>query len=384
MGIGIGMVGMGAFGREFVRLFRDHPLVDRLALCDLDSDRLCKASRDFQVAETYDSLDAICASDLDALVIITQHWMHAPQAIQALQAGKHVYSAVPIISLSDGDQMLDWCDKLIDTCRKTGLYYMMGETSHYRPQAMYCRRRAAEGAFGEFALAEGAYFHDLDLPNSSLREVAKRRWGKDWNISRSGGAPMHYPTHSLGGFLSVMDARVTEVSAMGYRFPNDDWWRKDTTSGDLFSNETALLRLSNGAVARICEYRRIGHIGYEGFSLYGTEGSFREGIDGNHWVTRTDTTPVTVETMRDPLPPPVEQAWRKTASGKGDKDVYGGHGGSHAYLVHEFVSAVSEGRQPAVNAWQAVRYFAPGVVAHRSAMKDGEVLKVPDWGEPPR
>jgi hypothetical protein len=61
----------------------------------------------------------------------------------------------------------------------------------------------------------------------------------------------------------------------------------------------------------------------------------------------------------------------------------GGHGGSHAYLVHEFVSACSEGRAPAINAWEAVRYMAAGVTAHKSALRGGELLKVPDWGDAP-
>jgi len=81
-----------------------------------------------------------------------------------MQAGKHVYSAVPIITLDNGQAMLDWCDKIIDTCKRTGMHYMMGETSHYRPQAMYCRRQAAARAFGEFVYAEGAYLHDIDCP----------------------------------------------------------------------------------------------------------------------------------------------------------------------------------------------------------------------------
>jgi predicted dehydrogenase len=383
MGISVGMVGLGWFGTGFVRLFRDHPLVDRIALCDLDKDRLAQTSRQFGIAETYGSLDEVCRTDLDALVIITQHWMHAPQAIQAMNAGKHVYSAVPIITLDDGREMLDWCDKIINTCKRTGLHYMMGETSHYRPQAMYCRRRAVQGAFGQFVYAEGAYLHDIDLPASNLREVAMHRWGKQWDPSKSGGVPMYYPTHSIGGFLSVMRAHVTEVAAMGYVFPNDDWHHKDTTSGNVFGNETALMRLSNGAVARICEYRKIGHVGYEGFSLFGSEGSFVEGPGGCHWVTRTDKTPLTVEQMRDRLPAEVEAAYRKSAGSGQDKDVYGGHGGSHAYLVHEFVDAIAHGRSPAVNAWQAVRYFAPGIIAHESAKKGGELMKVPDWGDGP-
>ncbi len=67
----------------------------------------------------------------------------------------------------------------------------------------------------------------------------------------------------------------------------------------------------------------------------------------------------------------------------GESTVYGGHGGSHAYLVNEFVDAVAHDRLPAINAWEAVRYTAAGVMADKSAMRDGEVLAVPDWGDAP-
>ena len=407
MGISLGLVGVGAFGSGFVRLFRDHPLVDRFALCDLDPDRLAAVAQRFQVAETYSSLDAICRSDLQALAIITQHWLHAPQAIQAMEAGKHVYSAVPIITLSSGDEMLDWCGRLIATVRRTGMLYMLGETSYYHPEAMYCRRRAAEGSFGRFVYAEGEYLHDVDSPGCNLRDVARNRWGKSWDLSKSGGVPMHYPSHSIGGPLSVMKTRMTKVSAFGYVHPDDDWFRPDTESGNVLSNETALFQCANGAAVRICEHRRIGHRGREGFQIFGTEGCFVEGhCGGGHWMTRAAAVPLTVAEMREPLPPEVWEAWRRNVSSPGEQEsiartrtrdeddprmrardedgVYGGHRGSHAYLVHEFVSAVAAGRLPAVNAWEAVRYFAPGIVAHKSALRGGELLDIPDWGDPPR
>jgi len=68
---------------------------------------------------------------------------------------------------------------------------------------------------------------------------------------------------------------------------------------------------------------------------------------------------------------------------KGESVAYGGHGGSHAYLVHEFVDAVASGRRPAINAWEAVRYMAMGIAAHQSALRDGETVNVPDWGDAP-
>ena len=85
MGISIGIVGVGAFGREFIALFQKHPAVDRLALCDVQRDRLDQCARKYDIGETYASLDAICHSDIQALALITQPWLHAPQAIQAMK-----------------------------------------------------------------------------------------------------------------------------------------------------------------------------------------------------------------------------------------------------------------------------------------------------------
>ena len=386
MGIRVGIVGIGSFGSGFVRLFRDHPRVDRVALCDIDKDRLSGAAKKFEIAETYDSLDEICGSDLDALAFFTQPWLHAPQVIQAMNAGKHAYSAVPIITSTDGDQMLEWYDKLIEACRRTGQHYMLGETSYYRRDAIYCRRRAAEkrddelngGGFGQFVYAQGQYWHDIDGA-CNLRDVAKHRWGKDWDMSKSGGVPMHYPTHSIGGLLSVLKTRMTEVSCIGQVYPNDDWFREDTVSGNVFANETGLFRCANGAAVRICEYRRISDA-EESFELFGTHGTFRHGPGGEFWVTKEKGwEKLDPGQMREPLPAEVVESYERGVEG----DVYGGHGGSHAYLIHEFVDAVANDRLPAINAWEAVRYCAPGVMAHKSAVKDGELLKIPDWGDPP-
>ena len=112
MSISVGMVGLGMFGPSFIQSYKAHPDVHRLALCDLHTDRLSKYAKQFEISETYASLDDICKSDLDALVIITQHWMHAPQAIQAMEAGKHVYTAVPAAV------SLDECEALVRTVER--------------------------------------------------------------------------------------------------------------------------------------------------------------------------------------------------------------------------------------------------------------------------
>ena len=387
MGISIGLVGLGSFGSTFADLFKQHPLVERIALCDFEPERVKRfAEREdwrdkFRPADAYASLEDICRADLDALVIITQPWLHAPQCIQALESGKHVYSAVPVISLPDGDEILDWCDRLVRTVERTGMHYMLGETTRFRPETMYCRRRAAEGAFGRFVHADAHYLHDVDNPFSNLRDVQRHRTtgriGSQWHQTARRYAdrgvldgPMHYPTHSMSGPVSVMGAHMTKVVAWGQRDETGDEYFRDS-----LTNEVAFFHMSNGATASIAECRRIGHAGEETFRIFGTQASFREG----HWVTAEKWTKLTAEEMRDPLPQEVARAFE----GQGGQVAYGGHGGSHAHLVHEFTDAVANDRPPAVHVWEAVRYMAPGVMAHKSALRGGELLDVPDWGDRP-
>jgi predicted dehydrogenase len=362
MSISVGIVGVGMFGRAFIDLFRDHPDVHRLALCDLKADRLAEQAKKYEITETYSSLEEICNTDMDALAIITQPWLHARQAVQAMEAGKHVYSAVPAA------QSLDECDMLIETVKKTGMIYMNGETSYFRPDNVFCRKKAAEGAFGEFVYCEAQYLHDL---SHGLYNVAKNRWGDQWDMSKSGGIPMHYPTHSTCFPVSVMGAHMTEVSAQGYAYPNDDWFREDTIWKNVFSNEVALFRMSNGATARIAEFRRVGYPGCERMNaIYGTEGSFEHNLVSAIWTTKGEIQNAEMDKHHESLPEPLASN-------------LGGHGGSHAYLVHEFVDSVNRERLPRINVWEAVRYCAPGFVAHQSALKGGELLKIPDWGDPP-
>ena len=70
---------------------------------------------------------------------------------------------------------------------------------------------------------------------------------------------------------------------------------------------------------------------------------------------------------RPPLPPTVDP---------------GGHGGSHGYLTNEFVSAILEDRKPLVDIAMALNLTAAGIVAHQSALKDGELMKIPQYRFP--
>lgn len=371
MGLSVGLVGLGQFGREFVSLYQRHPLVSRLALCDIDPERLAEVARARGITECYGSLDEICRSDLQALVIITQPWLHWQQAIQALESGKHVYSAVPAVHGADGRQMLEQCDRLVEAVRRTGKVYMLGETTVYRRETMYCLERAARAEFGAITYGECEYWHDMNSPVANLYQVYRNRWGNLWAPDKQGCIPMHYPTHATSSMVEIMGAHMVSVSALGYERPEEDWFTRGTYWNNVYGNEVALYQMSSGAMVRHAEFRRVGHPERESFRLFGTEGSFVSDVSGTRWTDRNGWSELDLSSVRGPLPPELA----------GD---LGGHGGSHAYLVHEYVSACLEQRLPLTNVWQAVRYLAPGIVAHQSALRDGERLAIPDWGDAPR
>ena len=56
------------------------------------------------------------------------------------------------------------------------------------------------------------------------------------------------------------------------------------------------------------------------------------------------------------------------------------HGGSHPFLVDEFVPSIVEGRTPLIDAARSAAWTAPGICAHQSALAGGVEVEVPDFG----
>ncbi len=383
MGIRIAVVGLGAFAQGFIPLFKAHPLIDEVALCDLDPSKQERAARDYELSQTYPSLDAVCESDVDAVALFTQNWLHGPQAVQALRAGKHVYSAVPpAISLEE-------MATLVHTVEETGPTYMLGETSYYRAEAIYCRQRYAAGDFGAIVYAEAEYYEDFSL---RLYDVFRRRGGEGWR-EFAGSPPTHYATHSTSKVVSCTGAYMTQVSCQGFVDRADDGiFRADVNQwANTFSNESALFRMSDGSVCRINEFRRVGHPIVERLAvLMGTEATFQNNQAGAVWLTREGG-------RREQLDDLLRLRTVETELGaiSGVSRIHEvkrlpkellllptGSGGSHHFLVDDFVQACVSHTIPPNNVWVAARYAVPGIVAHDSAVRGGALLQVPDLGDP--
>ena len=407
MGIKIGVVGAGLFSGDFIRLFKLHPDVEEVVIADVVPERVKDAMARHGLKRGYLGLDEMLAEapDIDSVAIFTQRHLHGPMVIKALEAGKNVYSAVPIAC------EIDEIGEIIETVKKTGKVYMMGETCYYYPCAIYCRQKYKEGGFGKFVYGESQYYHDISEMYADFKHSA----GDDWR-KPAGIPPMFYPTHSISMILSALPGEhIKKVSCFGYEDHNaDDIYGNGKNYWDNpFSNETALFSLSGGGVMRVNEFRRVGINKPSSYitAFYGDEGSYECSVT-QHTFQRGHSAPDgprieyldelintcryvedkhagTMDMTKDPCSvryiegfSPIQDLSRLPEPFR--EKIIGSHYNSHPFLVDDFVRAVKADKLPPNNAWDAARYMVPGLVAHESALKGGITMDVPDFGDAPK
>ena len=397
--IRIGFVGCGQFCRHFVPLFQAHPAVEFVAVTDKFPERCKEYDELFHVDKIFDSFQQMIESDeINAVAIFSQRNQHGQMAIEALKAGKHVYSAVPMAT------SIEEIRQIVELVKKTGLTYSMGETGHYRPATIFCRNKFKSGEMGDFVYGEAQYNHDM----KHLYDTFKYTEGDAWK-KMAGLPPMYYPTHSTSMILSSANTHAVKVAAFGYRDKEDtDIFGKGMNYWDNpFSNTSMLLQLANGGIARISENRRIAWMAPPTYisCFCGTKASYESSLAQHAYVRMPEETPI-FEDVSALLNPPemtanrndpeffqklVNYGWARGSSPiqsygripESLRAIPGDHAGTHVYMVDDFCRAFVTGKLSPTNAWQAARYNLPGLTAHESAMQGGVTLDIPDLGDPP-
>jgi len=336
----VGIVGYGVcqFGAAFG--FQDHPNVEVVAVSDLIPERCAGLAKACRCAKTYASLEELVKDDrIEAVFVATDAPSHARHVLEVLKHGKHVACAVPAVFGS-----LEQADRLFAAVQQSGLKYMMFETSCFHEDLHAMRQIYRAGGFGKLVYAEGEYYHYMAEPIASYQ---------DWRV---GLPPQWYPTHSNAYYPGVTGGSFTEVSCLGMPSLISHLLPQNNRYKNPFGTEIALFRTSEGGTARMAvSWDTPGDSGERG-RIRGQRGSFYgryEGLDK-----------LLPDTKRPPLPPKVEA---------------GGHGGSHGYLTNEFVTAILQNRQPLVDVAMALNLTVAGIVAHQSALKDGELKKIPQY-----
>ena len=344
--IKMGLVGFGVcqFGTAFE--LQNHPNVEVVAVSDLIPDRCAAMAQAARCNKTYPSLEEMVKDDtIEAIFVATDAPSHGRHCLEVMKHGKHVATAVPAVWGT-----LEEADMLYEMVKKTGLTYMMFETSAYHDNLYAMRQIYRAGGFGKLIYTEGEYYHYFPTALASY---------KGWRV---GLPPQYYPTHSNAYYVAVTGCSFTEVSCMGNRSIIPHLMPENNPYKNPFGSEIALFRTSEGGMARMIVAWDIPGVGGETGRVNGQKGAY--------WTTHFDGLAESKELVKTlnlkkpPLPPTVNA---------------GGHGGSHGYLGNEFVMAILENRKPLINIAYALNMTVSGIVAHQSALKDGELLKIPQY-----
>jgi predicted dehydrogenase len=367
MTINVAIVGLG-FGAEFIPIYQRHPGANMYAICQRTQSKLDAIGDAFGVETRYsDFKDLLKDSKVDVVHINSPIPDHAWQSIAALKAGKHVACTVPMAT------SIEDCKKIVDLVKQTGRKYMMMETVVYAREFLYIKELYEQGELGKIQFLQASHQQDMD------------GWPNYW----PGLPPMWYATHCVGPMLGLMRATAEYVSCFGSGTIRKDLVKKYNSP---FAVETAHIKFKDSDLsARI--YR----------SLFDTARQYRESIDvygskkSFEW-TLVEHEPHILHTAKLPeakipmkvkvpdyaklLPGPIRRFTTKGVYDLAKKTHLSftqgaGHGGSHPHLVHEFLTAVAEDRQPFPNAKQSANWTCVGLCAHESALKGGAIVKLP-------
>jgi predicted dehydrogenase len=365
--VNVAVVGLG-FGKEFISIYQKHPRVGKVAICVRNNGVLEEAANKFGIPADcrFSDFDSILRrDDIDAVHIVTPILDHARQSLASLQAGKHTACTVPMATT------VDELAALVVAKKKSGKVYMMMETAVYTREFLYAKNLATSGKLGRIQFVRGSHMQNMGLEG----------WPEYW----LGFPPMHYGTHAISPLLAIVGALPESVVCHGSGSIDAVLAKR---YGSPFAVETATFKLKGSDVVAeatrslyetVRQYR-------ESFDVYGDKMALEwEQLEGEGMVLFEGG-----ETARRLSAPDALELLPKEIAGFTKKSriddpkhvsfIQGaGHGGSHPHLVHEFVSAISEGRDSAIDAITSAYYTGAGVCAHRSALENGARIVIPEF-----
>lgn len=359
--LNIGIAGLRR-GRGFVSLFAAHPQLNVTALCDLSTDTLSDLGKAFSLPDSalYTDYEQFLAAPMDIVMIATPIRFHAEQTIKALQSGKHVMCE------QTAAYTVEDCEAIVQAVKQTGRSYMMAENYSYFHYVRQWQKIVDQGKLGPIYYAEAEYIHEIEnlLVDAKTGEYF-------WRHERP---PIWYCAHCLGPLLTLMDDRIVAASGSQAGFH-----KRPEQSDHLgfLDMEVGLFRTQKGALLKIARSQvapRYPHTVY--YSLYGAKGYVENGRSGSNtegylWIE--GETPddekgqrraevITCEIVDPDAPEEAKQ---------------GGHGTSEYYMIRDFLEAIEKGVHPPIDVMRSMDFTVPGIIAHESAMTDGNWRDVP-------
>jgi predicted dehydrogenase len=261
--IRVGVIGVGR-GQTFMHqaAFAGMELV---AICDTWKERLDEVGKQYGIT-TYTEYARFLEHDMDAVVLANYFHEHAPFAIQALQAGKHVMSECAACStLAEG----------VALCRaveQSGRIYMLAENYPFTAFSLEMARLYKAGEIGRVLYAEGEYNHPMEYGTHQSISPGLRHW-------RNNLPTTYYCTHAMAPLMAITDTLPVRVNGFAPPLPEDSplkrLWKQMDVGGIIMA------QMDNGALFKLLQGGLPGHSIF--YRLHGEGGLMETGRGPGYW-----------------------------------------------------------------------------------------------------
>ncbi|MCK5850287.1 MAG: Gfo/Idh/MocA family oxidoreductase [Kiritimatiellae bacterium] len=353
--IRVGVIGVGR-GMTFARAAKRVGL-DLVAICDTWEDKLQKVGSQMNVT-TYTDYDKFLEHDMDAVVLANYFHQHAPFAIKALKAGKHVLSECAAChTMSEGVA-------LARAVEKSNKIYMLAENYPYMVFNQEMRRLYRKGTIGEFKYGEGEYVHPFSAEQALGLSPGFDHW-RNWIPST------YYCTHSIAPVMYITDTRPVKVNAFVVPYDYND---SNMIRSASLSDVTAMiaLRMDNDAVVKSLHGQLHGHGNF--VRIHGSKGLMENCRHGDKLRLR-----IYRERFEKKKNEPEEIVYKPDFPSHHKDATKAGHSGGDFWTNFHFSQAIKTGKQPYLDVYKAIDMSIVGIQAYRSALADGVPMDLPDF-----
>lgn len=238
-----GVIGAGQISHASCDEINAHADAAVVAATDPNAERLKALTDKFRIAKSHSSNEALIDDpELDAIYIAVPNRFHAPLAIRALEAGKHVLLDKPFAMNSEEARAV------AAAAAKSGKVFTLGMNQRFRSDSQKLRSLVENGALGDVYYAKAYWFRRSGIPKLGTWFGNKALAG--------GGALLDIGVHLLDLALYLLDDfRPVAVSGQtygkfGHRGLGEGGWgfsERNTGVFDVDDAAVALIKLASGA-----------------------------------------------------------------------------------------------------------------------------------------
>jgi predicted dehydrogenase len=294
-----------------------------VAVADIDEAKRAAAAAELGAAPYPTHTELLGHARVDAVIVAAPPFLHAPIALDAIAAGRHVFVEKPFaVTVAD-------CDAMIAAAEQANVRLMVGQVLRYYP----CWRRLRE------MVADGAVGRPMGVQLTRLGGGWGSTWDTHWRreLAKSGGMLLEINAHEID-FMRVVGGEVERVYGASGNFGN---------SGCDYANLAYISMHFAGGSLGLLHASQTSAIGDISGKIEGEEGTlfYHDGFSANgvivhsrHGGKRTE------QRVGDhSYPPPVQAE------------------------MQEFMSAITEGREPAIPGRDGRQVVSIAQAAYRSA-----------------